>query len=188
MINELLEYLKKRLNDYISSGNSSEQPVSFMLEEATDATKLPPGKIVPILIQIDEDKSFLPAERHLHLNQEGLKYLGNPSIALNLMVVFVSNYANYLECTRRLSQVIQFFQANAYFSKETHPDFPASIPEAKIELHSLSLTAQNEIWSMFRIPYRPSVVYKIKIMIVEAPIPNEIPKAVKKVETRLAQK
>lgn len=187
MINELLEFIKKRLDLYLTNGSSTEQPISFMQEEPTDAVKFPAQKIVPVLIQVEEDKAFLPADRHLHVNKNGLKFTSNPSIAINLILVFVSNYTNYLEGTRRLSQIIHYFQANAFFNKEKHPDLPASIPDVKIELHPLTLGAQNEMWSMLRAPYRPSAAYKVKLLLVETPEPTELPETIREVEATLTQ-
>ena len=190
MLDKLLEFIKTRLDIHLKTDNSTTDTIAFTSELPTDAVKLPNNAIIPLIIHIEEDKRFLLANRHIRETNIVLngktenpiyeKYTVKPPIALNALLLFVANYANYVESAKRLSQIILYFQDNAYFTKDHYRDLHDSMPEVTIELYPSTLTTQNEIWSMLKAPYRPSVLYRVKLLMVETPV---IPVILKPIDT-----
>ena len=62
-----------------------------------------------------------------------------------------------------LSKIVTFFQGSPVFTA----GLPGNLPELRMELHSPTFTAQNEIWSMLKAPYHPSVMYKVTLVLLE---------------------
>lgn len=196
MIDKLLEFLKERLDKHLKTNTTTTEVIAFPNGIPADTIQMHDDAIVPFLIHIEEDKRYLPTDRYIREVERLPKekppkdvYSVKPPIALNVLLLFAANYTNYVEGTRRLSQILLYFQDNPFFTKDNQKDLlnplPDThilniIPEIKVELYPMTLTAQNEIWSMLKAPYHPCIVYKIKLLLIETPTV--------KAETLLAKK
>ena len=66
MIKEVLEFIIKKLEESFKPKNTDLPPTEAVIaftEEITDTVKFPNNHIVPLIIQIEEDKRFLLADR-----------------------------------------------------------------------------------------------------------------------------
>ena len=83
-------------------------------------------------------------------------------------LLLVSKFStDYIESLKQLTAVVTFFQNNRLFRPQTHPDLPEQIPQLSLELVTLSMSEQNELWSALKVAYHPSVVYKVRLLYIQ---------------------
>ena len=170
MIDKVLDYLQKELVKYLADqkvgevSNNFEPRVLFPTEEPADSVKLPSNCIVPLLIRIEEEKTFRFDDRYLRSKSEIGFSSAPPAVPLHLYILFIARFSNYLEGMKYLSHVIRFFQARPALSNWLPNN---DVPDLLTELHTPSITVQNEIWGALKTPQHPAVMYKITMLMLE---------------------
>ncbi|MBE7170252.1 MAG: DUF4255 domain-containing protein [Williamsia sp.] len=165
MIDDVLTLLLERLNSYFKfKTGTSQDVVAFVDNSQADNLSIPVNKVAPILVNVEEDKSLRQADRFEGKIANGLKTHINPTICINLLVLFVCRFADYKQSLRSLSLIIKFFQRNQLLDHSNTPELDPEIDRLKIELITLPVSQQNEIWSALRSAYIPSVSYKVGII------------------------
>lgn len=166
MFNEVLVILKDKLNGYFKlKADVVEDKVTFLDGSKTDPISFPINNVVPLLINIEEEKTLRPPNRFEGLVRNGIKTAINPNININILVLFVSKFADYEQSLKFLSLIVRFFQRNPVLDHYNTPDLNPEIDKLKIELITLPVTQQNELWSSLRTTYMPSVLYKISLLV-----------------------
>lgn len=165
MINDVLVMLKDKLNAYcrLKTG-SAEDKVVFPDGSNLDPAKFPNNSIVPMLVNFEEEKTIRSANRFQGVVRNGIKTEGNPSIPLNLIVLFVVKFTDYEQTMKFLSLIIKFFQSNRVHDQYNTPALNPEIGTLTMELLALPINQQNELWSSLRAAYQPSVLYKISML------------------------
>jgi hypothetical protein len=180
MISNALVFLRNRLNTYVSSGqnldDSQEDRVVFIDGQNMEPLSFKLGAISVLLINLEEENTLRAPDRYHRLSAEGTQQKINPEIRLNLYVLFVARFKQYEDSLHYLSLVIRYFQHNRLIQASTAPDLDARIERLVIELVTLPLSQQNEVWSALRAPYHPSALYKVKMVIFQDEEATPLPK------------
>lgn len=164
MMQPALSLLRNRLNEYfrIKTGGTDDY-VNFL--ESIDPVSFPSNTITPYLINISEERVCRPADRYQRITREGKSVHINPMINLQLKVLFVAKFSDYQQSLNFLSYVIQYFQMNRYFDHLNAPELSdTGIERLLIELITLPLAEQNEIWNALHVTYLPSVLYEVSLL------------------------
>jgi len=115
-------------------------------------------------------------DTYARVSAEGGTKRVQPNISLNLSLLFIAKYQHYDVGLRLLSTVIRYFQANNYLTQQNTPKMSRDIDHLSMELPSLTLSQQNELFSMLRTGYLPSVAYRVKGLVFRdsggQPIPS----------------
>jgi hypothetical protein len=168
MIDDVLCMLRDKLNGYLKyRAEASSDIVSFIDGMANDTLTFPPNKVVPMLINLDEDKTLRQVDLFEARTKNRIKTNVNSTVCINLLVIFICRFDNYTQSLKFLSLIIRFFQRNQQLDHANTPDLHADIDRLKIELVTLPVSQQNEIWSSIRTPFTPSVLYKISMLVFE---------------------
>lgn len=101
----------------------------------------------------------------------------NPEIKLNLYVLITSQAPDYGEALKKISQVIGIFQQKYLFTDDDLKEYP-KLERLAFDLYSISLEQSNSLWQTLGTKMMPYVMYKIRMLTVQA----DIPAAVKVVE------
>jgi hypothetical protein len=64
-----------------------------------------------------------------------------------------------------LSRIVQHFQNHRVFNQQNAPELSQRIDRLVLELITLPFSEQNEIWNALRTAYRPSVLYKARMIV-----------------------
>ncbi len=94
---------------------------------------------------------------------------------MNLYVLFVAHFKQYADSLRSLSGVIRHFQRHRIFHRRNAPTLPASIEQLAVELVTLPFAEQNEVWGSLRTSYRPSVLYRVRVLVFQDDEPVPLP-------------
>ena len=176
MLNDTLVFLKNSLNTHFSMGGKPNDPqedqVVFPVGQNTDSLSFKLGAVSILLINLEQENVLHAPNLYRRTLADGTVQNVNPEIRLNLFVLFVANYQQYEDSLRNLSAIIQYFQNHRLINQQNAPGLDENIEQLVIELVTLTLSEQNEVWGSLRSHYHPSVLYKIKTLIYEGDAAN----------------
>ena len=169
MIDKTLIFLKNSLNTYLTSGrpptDSQGDQVVFLEWKNTDSLSFKLGAVSILLMNLEQENILRGADPFVRTLADGSFQKGNPEIRLNLYLLLVSHYQQYEDSLKNLSAVIQYFQSHRLLNHQNAPGFPEELEQLVVELAPQSFAEQNEIWGALRTPYRPSILYKVKLVV-----------------------
>jgi hypothetical protein len=169
MINSVLSFVEKSLNEYIRMRfDLNEDKViigNLTTQEGTLAIK-DQNKIVLSLVNIQEERMLKGSGKVFSKGSMGESGFSNPPIHLNLYLLFTSYFEQQLfnEGLKFLSLVIGFFQAQNVFNSVDFTEFSFDIEKLVFELENLSFQEQNNLWGSLGCKYIPSVLYKVRMI------------------------
>jgi hypothetical protein len=167
MINLALNFIAKNIQtylglqlgeikDYILLGNVSN------LDTGSDSSLQ--NKIILSVVNIEEDRISRSPDNYSRIDRQVI--YKNPPIYLNLDILFAANYTDYYTSLLLISNVIKFFQFQNVFTPLNSPNLPPGIEELIFDLKTLSLQDLNNLWGILGSKYIPSVVYKMRLIII----------------------
>ena len=121
-------------------------------------------RLVVSLINIEEDRVSKIQENYVRTESSTL--FRNPPLRLNLYILIAANKTDYGRSLEMLGLVMQYFQQHAVITKTTHPNLDDGIEKLLVELYSLSFEQINHIWSTLGGKYLPSVMYRIRQVVL----------------------
>jgi Pvc16 N-terminal domain len=189
MINEALQFLRGNLEKFISEGRVNAEPLLVLANpwSNNDSNKNSSFLNSISLINIEEEKIFKSQIPTMVRTENGQYYKKEPDLKLNLYILICAYNKNYEDGLKFISKVISYFQVNNVFTQdENQNELPKSIEKLVVELHTATFEQQNQIWASLSTGYLPSVIYKVRMLIVEnePPVINEEP-LIKTVENKL---
>lgn len=181
MINQAIQAILSRLNDYIGTAEPEVVLGNISLIDAfqdTSAQSLT-DRVIASVVNIEQEGSLrnIPFRRP-SLNQDGLPRVQErePEIHLNVYLLFGSNKNNYGTALLRISQVIAFFQRKFVFTPADTPELGVlDLNKVVFDLYSTNFTELNQLWGIMGGKYIPSVVYKMRVCIIQDA--DEVPSA-----------
>ncbi|ASS49031.1 MAG: hypothetical protein A3D31_05130 [Candidatus Fluviicola riflensis] len=172
MFDEVFVLIKNKLNSFFNSyiennggGNGFQEYVAFLEGEKIDPLVIQVNKVTPILVNIEEEKVLRMNDRYEGSLRNGKRTDINPSIRVNMLILFVSKFSNYEQSLKFLSLIIKCFQNTPVFNHENTPTLNPEIERLRMELITLPINQQNELWNALRTNYHPSVVYKVNLLV-----------------------
>lgn len=174
MLDLALRFLSDELNAFLlnralSSGEVGNVALGPLVDDSGKwATAA--DKIGMTLINVEEERTLraqLPDNTRLGSSMRVLQ----PDLKLNLTVLFharPSNVSqNYEQSLRFLSNVLTFFQSHPVFTPERHPGLDVRIEKLMVELLTLGTEQLNQMWAYLGAKYLPSVVYRVRMLVVQ---------------------
>ncbi len=163
-----IEFIKTKLNNYlIQMFGDSAGTVGFLSAQNWDPIVFADQQITMLIVNLEEDKIMRPDHLYRRKNEKGILVDVYPEIKLNVYILFVAKFGTYNEAWKQIFAIIRYFQANRLFSAESEPGLPSSVQQLIFELSTLSFSEQNELWSMLKVAYHPSVLYRAKLFVLQ---------------------
>lgn len=170
MLIDALTVLKDSVNDYLnlSSGqrpaDSDLGQVVFTESEKIDFVEFKLGTITLLLINVEREHALRPADPYRRMQADGSTLRSSPPICLNLLVLFAARFKDYKQSLRLLSQILQFFVNRPVLDHENTPALSDRIEKLSVDLLTLPLMDQNDLWSVLRSAYLPSLLFKVRMI------------------------
>jgi len=168
MIETVLTFLKQEVNQYLtdkaSAGVNTVELTQIVNEAGIYA--FDDNKIALSLIQIEEETVFKSQGTTIRMENAFDVHL-QPDIKINLYVVFAAKYSTYSESLKQLSNIILYFQSHSFFRNAEFPGL-GHIERVSAELYSMSFEQLNQVWAYLGAKYLPSVVYKLRMVVIQA--------------------
>lgn len=171
MLSEVLVFLKNQLNAHLSAKSgpldgAAEELVVFVDDDKMDPINFKVNAVSVLLINIEEEKTLRDPDRYARQLPDGDPQKAQPDIRLNLYVLFAVRFKQYQDGLSNLSLIIRYFQSHRVFNHQNAPELSDDIEQLVMELITLPLSEQNDLWSALRTTYHPSVLYKVKMVII----------------------
>jgi hypothetical protein len=173
MISKALTLLKDVVNDHLVT-NSGWGPadtdfgqVSFVDSTDVDVVDFKMGAITLLLVNVEEEHSMRPADPYRRSLADGTDQKVFPPVHLNLYVLFVARFADYKLSLYYISLILQFFLNHRVLDHESAPALDDSIEKLVMEMLTLPFGEQNNLWSILRTAYQPSLLYKVRMVVFQ---------------------
>ena len=173
MIYEVLNFLRQNIDAYINNGRAAAEPVMVLSNpwSNNDSSKNFSFLNSLSLINVEEERIFKTQGYQYIPKGQGRVIQREPDIKLNLYVLFSAYNKNYEDALKITSKVIGYFQMYPVFQrdnpKEGNSPLPDGIDKLIVELYSASFEQQNQIWASMSTGYLPSVIYKIRMIVID---------------------
>lgn len=169
MIEEALQFTQKALNQYLVNrfGNGSKNvAINNIIDEDNSIPITNQNKMVLSLINI-ESESAKPFYNRKHNLNNGYFTNINPPERFNLDLLITANYKDYKEALKFLSATITFFQIHSSVGVRSFSFFPGELERLDYELIKMNFDKMFNLWSAIGAKYKPSVVYKIRMLSIQ---------------------
>jgi len=193
MLHDVMMHLKNQLNAFLemqlNNNTKKRAPKQFVV--FPDGSETNPicfrmDAVSQLLINFEEETQLRSANRYQRHSMQQPPEAIQPPIRLNIHILFVANFKQYEQGLKSLSHILQYFQQYPFLTRENTPDLNAGIEQLVIELVTLSFAEQNSIWESLRSSYRPSVLYRVKMLVYQTEQAST-QSIVKNVQTTLTQ-
>jgi hypothetical protein len=160
MIFETVDFLAKEIEKYIHQITiNTPTPVSIKIGQVASAADSNAhnsfGQLT--LVNIGEEE-LLTHQTSISLDNNNVV---TPNLNLYVLLSFhLPAYGDALKC---LGCSISFFQHQPIFNRETNPNIPDTLQQIIVEHYSLNLEEQHHLWSTIGVPYKPSVLYRVRV-------------------------
>lgn len=152
--------------------------ISNIVEQDGTVAASAANKLVASLINIEKDTT--PSHFQSKPRTAGrLSEISSPPVHINLYVLFAGNFngKNYGEALKFLSNTIDYFQRNPFFTQSNSPELDPRIAKLTLDIENLNIKDLSSLWSVLSGKYLPSILYKIRMVTFDArDISSRIPK------------
>lgn len=168
MIDQALQLVRDRLNDHLRVRfGVSEDLVS--LSPLTDGEGRPArearNRLALFMVNIARDT--VPRQR-----PPGGATMAVQAQPLHMDVYFMVASGHdvdlYSEGLKLVSAALMFFQAQPVFTPQTTPDLPQGLSQLTVEVSNMGLEEIGQIWSNLGSRYVPSVMFKMRSIMIDA--------------------
>ncbi|SMS01983.1 hypothetical protein VIM7927_03294 [Vibrio mangrovi] len=171
MIDEALNYVRNVLSRQLSHqfGVDGEPVIMNHLVESGGSVPLSnQNKMVLTLINLEHEtaKQFYGGARPDYSTNTVQQI--QPAIRFNLDILMTAHFDVYSEALKFLSATIAFFQAHPTMTRQLFPDMPPSLEQLQFEIENSPYERTHNLWSALGAKYQPSIIYKIRHVIVQA--------------------
>lgn len=136
-------------------------------ENQGESIKFPANRVTPILVNMEEEGKLRPADRFGRVDSTGKRETVYPDVRLNLYILFVSYFYDYTDTLHYLGLIVKYFQQHPVLNQQNTPNLAPGIEQLMPELITLPFSEQNEVWNSLRTSYKPSLLYKVKMLVFQ---------------------
>ncbi len=165
MIDKALEITAQELENYLNLRFSDRDGLELLVTDLLNQDGSPKtynNDVVTVtLLNLEEEKAIRNRNRPTG---------SQAAYHLNLYLLFCTFYgenSSYLMALEHLGAVLSFFQANAVMDHHSTPELNLGIEKLVFELENQNMQMQNYTWSMLGNRYVPSVLYKVRMIIID---------------------
>jgi hypothetical protein len=108
-----------------------------------------------------------------------------PPLKLNLVVLFAGRFQQYDQALRTMSHILAFFQARPLFTPSDSPALPVDVERLALDLVSYGPEQLNQMWACLGAKHLPSVVYRVRMVVLQDVEPMGTGMPITTIETTL---
>lgn len=172
MIDAAINYIASNVNQQLMRSfglNEDVVVVSNLLEQDGTVATHVNNKIVVSLVNIERENVAM-AQQSVATSSALRSIVTNPPIHFNLYLMFASYFSgsNYQEGLKFISQTISYFQGQSVFDQQNSPGLDRNINKLVMDIYNLDITDLSNLWGVLSGKYLPSVLYKVRMVTVDA--------------------
>jgi hypothetical protein len=169
MIHEALTFIQNQLNEYFRNRFGLSEDVviisNIVNQDGTSAIK-DENKVILSLVGMEEERMISHGQKQM--NSGGRGYSGtNPPVIMNLYILFSTSFSGQMvkESLKFISVIIGFFQSNNVFTSKEYSDLKNE--KLIFEIFNLNFLEQNNLWASMGAKYVPSILYRVRMVVIE---------------------
>jgi hypothetical protein len=172
MIDAAINHIATNVNQHLMRAfglNEDVVVVSNILEQDGTVATHVNNKIVVSLVNIEKEN--VPLNNVGHAPATAMRRtVSNPPIHVNLYLMFASYFSgsNYQEGLKFISNTIHYLQGQSVFDQHNSPELDRNISKLVMDMHNLDITDLSNLWGVLSGKYLPSVLYKVRMVTVDA--------------------
>jgi hypothetical protein len=194
MIKDTFNFLQSVLEGHFKKNKIKIKIDLLDQASSSESISFPNNQITPILINIERENQMRAPNQFARVLPDGKRLPILPDVRVNLLILFVARFNRYETALTSLGLILEFFQSNPIFNHE-NSEILDKIDESNrkkgknelnqliVELISLPLSEQNEVWNALRSAYQPSLLYRVRLLGFMSK-PDTPAKEVKEIEIR----
>lgn len=186
MIHLAVDHIVERLNENVNlrTGGIADRVVQVnLLDQSGNEIAEAEGKVVLSLVNLEEDPAVRSIDPY-HRQDDGSYQKVEPEVRLYLYLLFIANLTDYDEALKSISHIISFFQKQRYFDYAEIPDLEDRAGRLVFELYSLTFEQLNHLWGALGAKYRPSVLYRVRVVSIQEKQIEAVIPGVEEIEVR----
>jgi hypothetical protein len=174
MIDKALFFLRQEINTYLKLKTGDDNKITLSAIVSQSGTEVAPHNAAGMmLVNVEEEKSYRQPNPQT-VASNGYYSFQNPELTLNLYMMLYANHADHREALVLLSYIVQFFQSKNVFDNQESPQLGDDIEKLVVDLYSLSFEQQNQLWASLGAKYLPSVLYRVRMVVVNEKQPTAV--------------
>ncbi|MEQ8778900.1 MAG: DUF4255 domain-containing protein [Roseibium album] len=169
MISEALEFVRREVRDHLAVSDAEAQ-----LESARVLTEEGSEGLTITLINVEEEAALRNTPNMFVV--DGLPVQRQPSVFMNLYLLFAFDFPNYGTSLFNLSETIALFQDRRIYTTaddRTDNPFPERAVQLAFDHHNMSFEALNNLWSIMGGTMFPCVIYKVRLVEIRRDVADE---------------
>ena len=171
MIDKAINFMAGELNNVLLARFQSNENLAIASSVSNPDGTLPPGienKIVLSLINVEREAAANGNGWSMRSEPDNRFGRVSPPLPLNVLLLVTASFSsNYSEALKFLGSVMGFFQGKPSFNAQNSSGFPAEMEKLSMELVNLSIQEINNVWAILGAKYMPSVVYKMRMLVLQ---------------------
>ena len=172
MMDQALEFLRNDTNAHFRNiahdpSAPTEDRSPFPKSDKTDQGIFQLGAVTLALINVEQEHTLRAANPYQRSQADGAAYQVRPDIRINLCVLFVARLVAYADSLAQLSRIISYYQSRPVLDEQTAPLLPPAISRLTLELITLPLSEQKELWTALNCVLQPSLLYRVRMLVFE---------------------
>ncbi|MGD1951222.1 MAG: Pvc16 family protein [Leptolyngbyaceae cyanobacterium] len=169
MLDAALLFFQAELSNYIKlkTGGQKEDIVQFAEIQPPKEMTMQNNAITALLVNLEEERLFRSGANQVNHLASGANAAAIPTLCLNLHMMFIANFKDYVEGLRILSLVLKFFRSYRIFNQQKFPGLSSDIQQLSTELGNLTFMEQGELWRSLELPVSPSALYKVRMLVYQ---------------------
>lgn len=170
MINQSLQFTNKLLGQFLKNRFGLDEDkivLNYIVDVNGTFPKVNQNKVVLSLINVEKETNqpFYIKNKQL---ENGNYSSFNPVERYNLDILISSNFDDYNESLKFLDAIIYFFQINNYLDASNSSSIPEGLSKLEFEYEKISYHQMHSLWTAMGAKYQPSIIYKMKLIKVQA--------------------
>jgi hypothetical protein len=184
MLDSALTFLASEINVHIKkrTGTAADMVEAGHLADEDGKWAVKEGQLRLALINVEEERT-LRSQVPQWTYADGNHVLLQPDLKLNLVVMIAARLKSYPDTLRYLSHVMTFFQAHPAFSPDGYPALDTRIELLTVELLPYGPEQLNQTWAYLGTKYLPSMIYRVRMVVLQDIEPLGIGKPITSIET-----
>ena len=184
MLDTAVKFLAGEVNVYLKRRTASDlvRVVPGSVVDDNGKWAVADGSIGLSVVNVEEER-VVRSQAPDRVLLDGNLVSVQPGLRINLQLLFASRHNNYEHALRYLSYVLMFFQAHPSFTPEEYPALDPDLRKLSLELLNYGPEQLNQLWTYLGAKYLPSVVYRMRMAVLQDTEPMDVGPPVTAVET-----
>jgi hypothetical protein len=162
-----------------------------VLTDLTDAQGAPlpdvANKLALFLVNIEREDVPTRALRRIDVGEDRTA-AAQPPVHLSLLIMIAANFSGstYNEALKLIATTIGFFQGRPVLNRLNTPALDPGIDQLSLEIENLSPADLSNLWGVLGGRYRPSVLYRLRLITIDSQRLERQPHRVEQAPVQLA--